>query len=1039
MSAKVSGVALCFAIVVGTLSSAAEDDPVVAPADSAAENATPEVLAGHSYHGEVFNEGPRQKAYLMGGTGHVRFPVTSSHPDVQAFVEQGIGQLYGFWYFEAERSFRQAAALDPDCAMAYWGAAMANLGNTKRATGFMQEAIERKQNADQREVMYIEALDAYLKADAKKKKERDEAYQQALETIIQKYPDDLEAKAFLALHMYNTRGKDTKYEDVEKFMQEIFAVEPLHSTHHFRIHLWDYKDAKVAVNSAAVCGQTSPNIAHMWHMPGHIFSKLKRYNDAAWQQEASARVDHENMMRDGVLPDQIHNFAHNNEWLIRNLINVGRVHDAVDLAKNMTELPRHPKYNTLSRRGSAYYGRTRLFQVLSTYELWDEMIAYCNSPYLEETDDEAEQLTRLRYLGGAHFRRGDVEEGNALIPPLREKLAQEKTAADKAEAEAVVKVAAEIEARKKQQADAPSNAPGEAKKECDDDDPDNPAAPQPVPSETDDKDQDKSLTPEQKQAKQDADRLKKAKSDARKPFDTKIRNLQKAVDELEGHAAVAVGDYKQGLALLKKAGGVDTTYLIQVQWLAGETEQAEKAIRDHVEKNQNEVQPLATLIDILWKAGKRTDAAKTFHQLRELSGPIDIDAPVFARLAPIAEQLWLPADWRVEQTLAADIGERPALDSLGPFRWQPSPAPEWTLHDANHGACSSKDFAGRPVVVIFYLGYGCLHCAEQLQAFGPVAQQFEDAGISLVAISTDGEQNLKKSIDNYKDGDMPIPLVANDALDVFKRFRVYDDFENQPLHGTFLIDGNGLIRWQDISYEPFMDAKFVLNEAQRLLDQDAVDAAPELSTTADACGAEESESKLVHKDDFEDGAPRWQPTDPAAWQIKKTADGQVYSQFKKRSDYEPPHRSPLNISLLKDVTVGDFELNAKVLSTHEDYGHRDVCLFFGYQNPAQFYYVHLGKQTDDHANQIFIVNNAARKKISTKTTDGTNWDDKWHDVRIIRRVADGTIEVYFDDMKTPVMTATDKTFTWGQIGLGSFDDTSDWDNVELHGDIVDSP
>ncbi|MDE0737172.1 MAG: hypothetical protein OSB47_15220, partial [Pirellulaceae bacterium] len=70
-----------------------------------------EVLAGHSYHGEAFNEGPRQGAYLMEGTGKVHFPVTSKKSHVQAFIEQGVGQLHGFWNFEAERSFRQAALL----------------------------------------------------------------------------------------------------------------------------------------------------------------------------------------------------------------------------------------------------------------------------------------------------------------------------------------------------------------------------------------------------------------------------------------------------------------------------------------------------------------------------------------------------------------------------------------------------------------------------------------------------------------------------------------------------------------------------------------------------------------------------------------------------------------------------------------------------------------------------------------------------------------------------------------------------------------
>jgi hypothetical protein len=196
---------------------------------------------------------------------------------------------------------------------------------------------------------------------------------------------------------------------------------------------------------------------------------------------------------------------------------------------------------------------------------------------------------------------------------------------------------------------------------------------------------------------------------------------------------------------------------------------------------------------------------------------------------------------------------------------------------------------------------------------------------------------------------------------------------------------------------------------------------------------------VVFSEDFEAGASKWEPTDPTAWKVKETKDGNVYSQFVKRSKYEPPHRSPYNISLLKDVVVGDFVLDAKVLSTHPDYGHRDVCLFFGYQDPAHFYYVHLGKKADDHANQIFIVNDKPRTKISTKTTPGTNWDDKWHAVRIVRRAAAGTIEVYFDDMKSPIMTAKDDTFPSGRIGLGSFDDTGDWDDLRLRGVRIQKP
>jgi len=207
-----------------------------------------------------------------------------------------------------------------------------------------------------------------------------------------------------------------------------------------------------------------------------------------------------------------------------------------------------------------------------------------------------------------------------------------------------------------------------------------------------------------------------------------------------------------------------------------------------------------------------------------------------------------------------------------------------------------------------------------------------------------------------------------------------------------------------------------------------------LSTAAMAA---EEDLPLLFSDDFEQGAEHWQPTDENAWKVEEGDKGKVFSQFKKRSDYKPPHRSPYNIALLKDVYVGDFQLDVDVKSTHPDYGHRDVCLFFGYQDPAHFYYVHLGKKADAHANQIFIVDEKPRTKISLKTTEGTDWDDQWHHVRIVRDTENGAIEIYFDNMEEPVMVAKDKSFTWGRVGLGSFDDTSAWDNFELRGKKVE--
>jgi hypothetical protein len=201
---------------------------------------------------------------------------------------------------------------------------------------------------------------------------------------------------------------------------------------------------------------------------------------------------------------------------------------------------------------------------------------------------------------------------------------------------------------------------------------------------------------------------------------------------------------------------------------------------------------------------------------------------------------------------------------------------------------------------------------------------------------------------------------------------------------------------------------------------------------ASTAPAGDKQLPLVFEDNFAKGAERWQPTDAAAWKVVKTDKGSYYSQF-QQSKYKTPFRSPFNFSLVKDLQVADFVLEAKVLSTGKDGDHRDMCLFFGYQDSAHYYYVHMAKKADDRANQIFIVNGSDRVKISTKTSKGTPWDDQWHNVKVVRKTGAGAIEIFWDDMNTPIMTASDKTFAWGQVGVGSFDDSGHWADVKVHG------
>jgi peroxiredoxin len=186
------------------------------------------------------------------------------------------------------------------------------------------------------------------------------------------------------------------------------------------------------------------------------------------------------------------------------------------------------------------------------------------------------------------------------------------------------------------------------------------------------------------------------------------------------------------------------------------------------------------------------------------------------RVVETVEWIGEKETWRVSGPAPTDVGDRPSLDSLGPFRWTPSLAPVWSATDSDGETRSTKQFGKRPVVLIFYLGFGCLHCAEQLKEFSPMVEQFQSAGIDVAAMSSETLSLLQSGMRKYS-GEMRIPLMANPEGDIFKAFRCYDDFEGVPLHGTFLIDTNGRIRWQDIGHKPFMDPKFLLEESSRLL------------------------------------------------------------------------------------------------------------------------------------------------------------------------------------------------------------------------------
>jgi peroxiredoxin len=705
------------------------------PTASATE-ANPAVpAAGHSVHGEAFNDGPRRKATPMEGMGKVEFLVSTSRPEAQAFINLGVAQLHSFYYFESERSFRQAALIDPDCAMAYWGMAMSNVNNEKRAKGFLAEARKRADTKppSQRERLYIDALSAFYRdgADAKAKRQ---GLLNGLETIVQEFPNDLDARAWLAMVTWQNSFQDGigSRQAVEALLESVERVEPMHpGMHHYRIHLWDGVKYDRALKSAALYAKAAPGIAHAWHMPGHTYTGLRRYADAAYQQEGSARVDHAYMMRDRVMPFEIHNYAHNNQWLATSLSHIGRARDAIAVARNLVEQPRDPDKNGPNDGGSPQRsGRLRWSEVLTRYELWDDLIAATESGALDWSDIPEERKQRAYTLGLAFAAKGDRGRLAEQINALR-------------------------------------------------------AVPKP---------QQGNRGP----ANQGDDPL---------------------LAELEGHQKLFDGDVGGAFDRFAKATSMRPEALARAHLQARNYGFAESTARRAIDQQPDQVPPLVALVEVLQAVGKPKDAQEAYRKLGPLAKHADLDTPIFRRLAAIVAGWKAAGDWSPPgPSTATDEAEAGRIDltRLGPLAWAPMAAEPIDLADTDGRPWRLADHRGRAVVVLFFLGGKCAHCMQQLQLFGKELDALKALDADLVAVSTDNldaSRALKNNADGVK---FPMPILPDPKLGVFKTYQSFDDFEGQPLHGTFLIDAKGDVRWRRISADPFLDVDFVKKELARV-------------------------------------------------------------------------------------------------------------------------------------------------------------------------------------------------------------------------------
>ncbi|HSO18276.1 MAG TPA: hypothetical protein VLT88_02390, partial [Desulfosarcina sp.] len=228
-------------------------------------------------------------APLLKGLGDHHFPVTTQVPESQVFFDQGLRLTYAFNHSEALRAFKEAARLDPDNAMAYWGWALVLGPNLNlpmvpdvvpQAWDAIQRATALKERVSARERAYIEALaKRYSSNPSADRALLDLAYAQAMGALAARYPDDLDAATLYAASLMNLSPWDYwnldgspkgRTEDILATLQSVVDRNPRHpGALHYTIHAVEARHPEKGERPADQLAGLMPGAGHLVHMPSH--------------------------------------------------------------------------------------------------------------------------------------------------------------------------------------------------------------------------------------------------------------------------------------------------------------------------------------------------------------------------------------------------------------------------------------------------------------------------------------------------------------------------------------------------------------------------------------------------------------------------------------------------------------------------------------------------------------------------------------------------------------------------------------------------
>jgi tetratricopeptide (TPR) repeat protein len=382
------------------------------------------------------------------GIGTAHLEITTKSPQAQQYFDQGLRLTYAFNHQEALRSFKEAARLDPECAMAYWGWALVLGPNINlpmvpevvpQAYQAIQQAVALKGSTTEKEQKLIDALaKRYASDPAADRAPLDQAYADAIHEVHHAYEDDnniavLFAASLMDLTPWDYWTKDgapnTWTPEIVGLLEGAMARDPKHEgALHYYIHAVESVDAKRAEPAADLLTGLTPNAGHLAHMPGHIYMQTGRYADAFTANVNAIKADEGYVTAcraQGIYP--LAYYPHNIHFLAWAAIMQGRKGEAMAAARKVAG--RVPMHHVDSDIWALY--QTFLAMPLYTmvrFGMWDEILA---EPAL---DREAHFTEGIRHYarGLAFVHTGDLNKAG------RELKAMDMTIADPAALETLV-------------------------------------------------------------------------------------------------------------------------------------------------------------------------------------------------------------------------------------------------------------------------------------------------------------------------------------------------------------------------------------------------------------------------------------------------------------------------------------------------------------------------------------------------------------------------------------------------------------------------